>query len=96
MLLQAASPLQTHRKGVPVLPVKDEIKKSPSEYFSLALRRTSNTVPARRQLYFGQKCNSGHSMPVYGILRLKNFLSWDNILCLCFDSWTSTVWIMHL
>ena len=33
--LQAApAPHQTHKKGVPVLPVKDDLKKSPSEYSS--------------------------------------------------------------
>ena len=38
LLLQAAAaPPQTHKKGVPVLPVKNELKKSPSEYFHLAL-----------------------------------------------------------
>ena len=37
LLLQAATaPPQTHKKGIPVLPVKDEIKKSSSEYFSFA------------------------------------------------------------
>ena len=40
MLFQAAvvPPVtQTHKKGVPVLPVKNEVKKSPSEYFHLSM-----------------------------------------------------------